>query len=85
MEFLHGDFFLPEITFTLMGAIVSITFNILALKLLTSSLTEPLDRSGVNGKTWLKISLLCSVIHRFVITPVDIFVWAEILLSKKTQ
>uniref|UniRef100_A0AAX7UXP7 Conserved oligomeric Golgi complex subunit 5 N-terminal domain-containing protein n=1 Tax=Astatotilapia calliptera TaxID=8154 RepID=A0AAX7UXP7_ASTCA len=85
VEFLHGDFFLPEITFTLMGAIVSITFNMLALKLLTSSLTDPLGRSGVNGKTWLKIALLCSVIHRFVITVGDIFVWAEILLSKKTQ
>ena len=67
-----------------MGAIVSITFNILALKLLTSSLTEPPDRAGVKEKIWLKISLLFSVIHRSEITAVETAA-VEIVLSKKTQ
>lgn len=43
MAFLHGDLLLPETTLTLAGAMASITFLILELKL---SLTETQERVG---------------------------------------
>lgn len=51
VAFLNGELLLPETTFTLVGAMVSITFTILTLKLSTSSLTKTQDKTGVEGKT----------------------------------
>ena len=50
MAFLNGDLFLKETVLSLMGAMASIMFVILQLKLSTSSVTETPERAGVEEK-----------------------------------
>ena len=92
MRFLTFFFFLfwkvwhfPLLTFTLVGAMASVTFVILGLKSSTKSLTENPERGGVEEKAALNMSLVFSVMKRFEIISVWSFVHTDIAPSKKTQ
>ena len=85
VAFLQWDFFLPEITFTLVGAMAFMTFLILELKWCTRSLTENLERGSVEEKASMNMSPVFSVMYHFETTSVWTFVYIVISLAKKTQ
>ena len=81
--FLQGAFCLPEIILTLAGAMTSITFTILELKVSTRSSVE--HGEGGSNMAFLKSAVEYSLIYRFLIVFDSICMSGIKNISKKTQ
>lgn len=84
----HHPFFLPETPLIFMGAMASITFITLELKLfiVQRSLTETEGRAGVAVKALVNNIEVFPLIYHFLIASVLILlVSAEMVILKKTQ